>query len=131
MGLPGPDTGQPEQGVTRYRIGQLVDFSLRHLRAMVARMPQIVRVAHQDEAFVGLELAPEHELIRHARPDQFLPFLWVEGDPPKDLMYTPDLGAMRAFAAHHVKQLRLMSTLRERVFREYALLARERRIPPR
>lgn len=129
LGLPGQAEGPLEQGVTRYSVGQLVDFGLRHVRAMVKRMPQIARVVHQDEAFIALELAPEYELIQYTRPDDYPPYLWVEGEPPNDLRYTPDLGAMRTFAAHHVKQPQLMNALREHVLREYAHLARERGIP--
>ncbi|MDR3638627.1 MAG: hypothetical protein P4L84_32780 [Isosphaeraceae bacterium] len=130
LGLPGPDTGRREQGVTLFGVGQLVDFSLRHLRQMVASVPQITRVVHQDENSVALELAPAHDLIRYTRPDDFAPYLWIEGEPPSDVVYTPDLGAMGEFVERNVRRPRLMTELRDRVLTEYARIARERGIPP-
>ncbi len=97
LGLKGEDTGRRDQGVILFGVGQLVDLGLRHLRQMVARMPQITRVAHQDESCAVLELARETDAIRYMRPDDLPSYLWVEGEPPNDLVYKPDLNAMREF----------------------------------
>lgn len=130
LGLPDGDTGRREEGVTLFAVGQLVDFSLRHVRQMVARMPQITRVAHQGEESLVLEPAQPHDRIRYTRRDDFPPYLWVEGEPPDDLVYTPDLSAMRAFVTRSTRQAPLLAGLRDRVLAEYARLAREREIPP-
>jgi hypothetical protein len=129
LGLPGPPTRCLAPGITRCGVCQIVDFSLRHVRAMVARMPQIARVAHQSDAFIAVELAPADDQVRFTRADDFPPYLWVEGEPPADLVYMPDLEAMRAFALT-VKPSRLLTDLGKHVHREYAVLARERSLPP-
>ena len=55
------------------------------------------------------------ESIRYTRPDDFPTYLWIEGEPPDGLVYTPDLGAMREFVERNVKRPRLMAKLRDRV----------------
>lgn len=127
LGLPGRDTGQRENGVRLFEPGQLVDFSLRHLRAMCARMPQIQRVVEQNDERLVLELA--QDVIQHTRTDDFPPYLWVTGGPPDNLTYAPDLSAMQAFAARFARQGSLLRTLRDRTLREYAALARASGLP--
>ena len=129
VGLPGKDTGRRDRGVTLYTAGQLVDFGLRHLRAMVDRMPQIKRVVHEQEDLLVLELALSGDVIRYTRSDDFPPYLWAEGEPPSDLVYVPDLVAMRDFISFNATRPRLVADLRSHVLQQYAVLAVERKLP--
>jgi hypothetical protein len=129
LGLPGADTGRRDRGVNVYSVGQIVDFGLRHVPAMVARMPQIRRVLHEQESFVVLELTPAPDVIRYTRDVDFPPYLWVEGEPPGDLVYIPDVGAMREFIALNQRRSPLLITLRRHVFEQYARLARDKGLP--
>lgn len=124
IGLAGTTVGNcVDGGPKKCKVGELVDFSARHLKAMSERMQGITRAERFGEGLL-LTLDPTIERIAWTRTDGPPDYLWTNGEPPTEFRYYPDEECINMFYEYIGNHRDTLASIRRLAFEKYHQLRR-------